>query len=167
MRKRLHADGGLARQSVRERAGEHIYKGNEEEFQARGTSWLRFFFFFYVTPHTVAITSWWPHSRPPESKKKMNTGTEEVLVFSRAPMRLGKSRPGLWAGAVFTVAITRSPVIRKLCMLAALLGGASKKARTLPSPFRDSMRWRSAFPSSAQEVVALHSEKHTHILARP
>lgn len=129
---------------------------------------LGWFLFFYVTPHTVAITSWWPHSRPPESKKKkMNTGTEEVLVFSRAPMRLGKSRPGLWAGAVFTVAITRSPVIRKLCMLAALLGGASKKARTLPSPFRDSMRWRSAFPSSAQEVVALHSEKHTHILARP
>lgn len=38
-------------------------------------------------------------------------------------MRLGKGRPGLWAGAVFTVAITRSPVIRKLCMLAALLGG--------------------------------------------
>lgn len=46
-----------------------------------------------------------------------------MLVFSGAPMRLGKGRPGLWAGAVFTVAITRSPVIRKLCMLAALLGG--------------------------------------------
>lgn len=57
-------------------------------------------------------------------KKKAKTGTEEVLVFSRAPMRLGKSRPGLWASAVFTVAITRSPVIRKLCMLAALLGSA-------------------------------------------